>query len=126
MITLEKIIGRIVLQMQAVPMGKDLSVTLCGGDRGHIGAVALGIPRPSIADTTRMSSTVSVLAIPGHKEDQLARTMAQKLASALNATVCVSCGIHIEHAESREITDIVDAALAMTEEIIQQLKLQNI
>jgi hypothetical protein len=63
---------RLVLTMSAISMGEDLCVALYGGDRPHIGAVAISQPRPSLADPAVASATTSVVAVLGHKEDMLA------------------------------------------------------
>lgn len=107
--------------MRALPMGKDLCITIAGGDLEHIGAVALAVPHPSLKDPDKTSATVSILAIPGHKEDELARTIAKKIASALHATVSVSCGIHLDNAKAQEIEDIIASVTEMTEEMIRKL-----
>jgi len=121
MIVLKKTSGRASLRMRALPMGKDLCVTISGGDLEHIGAVALGVPHPSLIDPDKTSATVSSLAIPAHKEDELARAVAKKIASALHATVCVSCGIHLDDAKAQEIEDIVASVMEMTEKMIHKL-----
>ena len=121
MIHVKKIAGRAALQMRAVRMGEDYTVMISGGEREHIGAVALGIPRPDGDAGNPESAMVAVLAVPGHREDELARTAAEKFASALNVTVCVSCGIHLDQAQPHEIADIVRTVLAMTDNMIQQL-----
>ncbi len=87
---------RLVLTMSAISMGQDLCVALYGGDRPHIGAVAISQPRPSLADPAVRSATTSVVAVLGHKEDMLARQVSARLAAALNAVVSVTCGIHVE------------------------------
>jgi hypothetical protein len=92
--------------MTCVAMGRDLAVTLAGGERPHIGAVAVSQGRPSLADGGRTSATTSVIALAGHKEDELARTLAARFASELDAVVSCACGIHLDHilpAELREI-----------------------
>ncbi|MDD2219519.1 MAG: hypothetical protein PHO79_00665 [Desulfoplanes sp.] len=96
-------------------------MTVSGGDQEHIGAVALAIPHPSQKDKNKISATVSILAIPGHKEDELAKNVARKIAVALNATVSVSCGIHIDNAETQEIENIIAAVMDMTDTMIRKL-----
>ena len=105
-ITLTATRGRVRLRLTALPMGQDLCVTLTGGDRAHLGAVALAHPRPSLAAPGRVGATTSVLALSGHKEDDLARTLASRLAIALEVTVCVACGIHVEHIQETELQDV--------------------
>jgi hypothetical protein len=101
-------------------MGRDFCLILTGGDAEHLGAAALAQPRPSRRDPEKMSATASVLAVPGHQEDQLARALALKTAGALNVTVCVSCGIHLEGAGAAEIDRLTDAAHALVDAFIQQ------
>ncbi len=71
-----------------------LVVTLVGGHT-HVGAVALATPRPSLRDHGKLSATSSVLTLPGHKDDNLARTVSERLAAALGQPITVSAGVHI-------------------------------
>ncbi|GEA14567.1 MAG: hypothetical protein PWR22_1142 [Moorella sp. (in: firmicutes)] len=75
---------------------------LMGGTRPHVGAVALGLPRPSLKENC-MSATTSVLTLLGHKDDELARPAAAKLAAGLNAPVVVVAGVHIDRAVPEEL-----------------------
>jgi Bacterial proteasome assembling chaperone-like protein len=52
--------------------------------------VAVAISRASLKDPAESTSSVSVIAIPGHKEDQIARQVARKLSKALRTTVVIS------------------------------------
>jgi len=102
--------GRIALCMTCVPMGRDLAVTLCGGDQAHIGAVAVSQSRPSHVPGGPTSATTSVIALLGHKEDGLARNLAGKFAARLDAAVTVACGIHMEAIAPGELQDILEMA----------------
>lgn len=95
------------VEIIAVPVGEDLMVMLQGGQRPHIGAVAVSIPRPSLKNPEITSATTSVYALVGHKEDELAKAAAQRLASALNKNVVLTAGIHVENipAEGIEIVE---------------------
>lgn len=84
------------LSAQWTRAGDDLLVLVTGGEAPHIGAVAMAAPRPSLADSRRTSATTSVFCFMGHKEDELARAMAQALASALGVRVVVAAGAHWE------------------------------
>jgi len=83
-----------------------LSVTLVGGEVPHIGAVAVSIPRPSLANPKRRSATTSVFALLGHKEDELARPMAADLAQSLDRTVVVVAGVHIREAAAADLVTV--------------------
>jgi len=69
-------------------------VAILGG-RPHLGAVAQAVPRPSLVDPQRRSSTSSVLTLPVHKDDVAARMAAELLAVRLGQNVAVAAGIHV-------------------------------
>jgi hypothetical protein len=98
--------GRVVLELYAVPLGADLAVLISGGDSPHIGAVALGIPRPSLRNAGRRSASVSLITVTGHKDDEVVRKGAGKLAAALGVLVTVSCGIHVNNMSAPELKNI--------------------
>ena len=89
-----------LLEAVAVRCGDDLTVVIGGGEKQHIGAVAVGVPRPSL---NIVSSSASVLCLTGHKEDLLARKAALELASMLGHTVTVTVGLHIDDASAEAI-----------------------
>jgi len=102
--------GRIVLRMTCVAMGRDLLVGLGGGDRAHIGAVAVSQSRPSLQAGGGVSASTSVIALPGHKEDDLARGLAARFAASLDAVVTVACGIHLDAAREGELKEVLELA----------------
>jgi len=120
-IVLEARRGRLSLQLGATSMGEDLAVTLSGGDRPHIGAVALSQARPSLKGDGARSATTSVLAILGHKEDELARSLAARLAAALGGSVCVACGIHLDGILPEELVLVPDLVDELTVTLIRRL-----
>lgn len=102
--------------------GKDLVVVIEGGTRYHIGAVALAIPRPSLADPGRISASASVLCVTGHKEDELARIISLQIASALNCTVTVIAGIHIDAANATDLSKMLDNCTKTISNLVERLK----
>ena len=113
--------GRTHLRLGATPMGRDLCVTLDGGDQPHIGAVALSQARPSHRGEGLGAST-SVLTLLGHKEDDLARTLAARLAVAVDGTVCVACGIHVDGITDQDLADIHELAEELARELLVNLR----
>lgn len=87
-----------------------LTVNLVGGDVPHIGAVAISIPRPSLADPGRRSATTSVFAMVGHKEDEIARPFATDLARMLGLTTVVVAGVHIHRARATDVLKVFENA----------------
>jgi hypothetical protein len=54
------------MDVQAQWVGADLVVTIGGGSRPHVGAVAVAQPRPSLKGDGTVSATASVIALLGH------------------------------------------------------------
>lgn len=113
--------GRLCLNLYAQMLGRDLAVMLCGGDTPHIGALALASPRPSLTGNNSVSATASLLTLPGHKEDLLARKLALQLASICNTTVSMSCGIHLEQASPAELLLAENLAERLTAMLLRRI-----
>jgi len=114
--------GRIKIELACISMGKDLCVVISGGELPHLGAMAVAQVRASLADPAKLSSSTSVITIVGHKEDALAKEVADNLAVQLNKNVVSCCGIHIDDATSDEIHIVADMVKKMIQVLITQLK----
>ena len=88
-------------------IGDDLLVAIWGGEKPHIGAVAAAHSIPSLKDPKVMSTTASVLCYSGHKEDELAKSAAKKLAAALDTKVVVTAGIHWHNLSAEGIQKVI-------------------
>lgn len=91
------------VEATATICGKDINICIGGGDTYHIGAVALGVPRPSLADSERISASASVLCVTSHKDDEIAREAALRFAARFATRVSVTCGLHIDDASEADI-----------------------
>mgnify|MGYP005851073091 CR=1 FL=1 len=100
--------GRYAVRGVAVRAGAGLVVTITGGDGPHIGAVGLGIPRPSHRDPARTSATSSVLSLTGHRDDELAKPLAEEAAARLGHPVVVVVGVHVADATEADIALLSD------------------
>lgn len=98
-----------------------VSVNLLGGDAPHVGAVAVAIPRASHARPAQRSATTSVLALVGHKDDELARSMASTLARRLAVTAVVAAGVHLRRAQPSDIAAVVRNARAAVKAILARV-----
>jgi len=114
---------RTKIKAEARIIGRDIVVIISGGDQPHIGSVAIAIPRPSMADPSRMSATCSCFNFIGHKDDCIAKTVAEKIAIAAKQNTVVTAGIHIDDIQDSEIKDIVLAAESLAEQLIRKLHL---
>ncbi len=100
--------GRIKINSKSTMVGKDLCVIISGGDSPHIGSVTLSVPRPSLSDSSKVSSTTSILNLLGHKDDEAAKYVSHALSSALNKNVVVTCGIHVDNITAEEINVVMN------------------
>ena len=99
--------GRYDLEASARWIGDDLLVSIWGGERPHVGAVALAEPRPSLRDAETTSATASVLCVVGHKEDAVVKTASEFLSAALGARVVVTAGMHWDRLDAEGIRTVV-------------------
>ncbi len=102
-------------------IGGDLLVAVYGGEKPHIGAVAVAQPRPSLRDASRISSTASVFCRVGHKEDDLAKATAEVLSATLNTAVVVTAGIHWDDLDETGIKIVIQNSRLLVEMILDQL-----
>jgi hypothetical protein len=99
-------------------IGEDVLVAIWGGEKPHIGAVAVAQPRPSLKDPDVTSATASVICLVGHKEDELAKASAEILAATLNTAVVVTAGIHWDNLDPEGIRRIIQNSEILVEMIL--------
>ncbi len=102
-------------------MGKDLLVAIQGGDTPHIGAVSMAQSRPSLKDPERVSSTASVFCFTGHKEDDLAKAVAEILSAVLDSHVVVAAGIHWDDIDSEGIEKAIENTRILIDLILEKI-----
>jgi hypothetical protein len=105
------------LEAVCVSAGADLVVAVGGGERPHVGAAALALSLPSLKDPARLTNSTSLLAVPGHKEEELAREGALRLSRALARNVVVTVGIHDDGISAERIAAYVALFARLVDEI---------
>lgn len=110
--------GRLHLRLDLLPQGRDWLALLHGG-AAHIGATALALPPQEhvAGDEAALS-----LGRPGHREDELARQVAGKLAQAAGRAVCCCAGIHYAAITPEEIRDVLRLVDELTDEAVRHLR----
>ena len=101
-------------------IGADLLVAIWGGEKPHIGAVAVAQPRPSLKDPEVTSATASVICNVGHKEDELVKAASEILASVLKTQVVVAAGIHWDNLDDEGIHTIIKNSRILVEMILEK------
>jgi hypothetical protein len=107
-------------------IGQDLLVAIWGGERPHIGAVAVAQPRQSLKDQRLTSATASVFCYPGHKDDTVAKEAAEKISSALKANVTVTVGIHWDDIDEAAIRCVVENSRHLVTMIIENITAKEV
>jgi hypothetical protein len=108
-------------------IGEDLLVAVQGGDKPHIGAVAVAQPRLSLDSShDKISASTSVICLVGHKEDVLAKAAAETLAAVLNRPVVVTAGMHWDQIREQGIKQVEENARQLIDQIIEELTVQNV
>ena len=98
-------------------VGEDLVVAVGGGERPHVGCVVLAQPSPSKERPETWSASCSVITIPPHKEEPIARGVATRLAEALGRVIVVTAGVHDDNLDA----DGIAVYLRLGEELAQRL-----
>ena len=102
-------------------IGEDLLVAMWGGERPHIGAVAVAQPRLSLRDQSAVSATASVFCYVGHKEDGIAKEAAESLSAALNRNTTVTVGMHWDNIDEAGIKTIVENSRQLVNMILNEM-----
>jgi hypothetical protein len=113
--------GRLRLWAVATPAGADLVVTLGGGARPHVGCVVVTQSHPSLKEPGRARVTSSVLSIPPHREEALARPMAEALARERGGVVTVAAGVHDDDLTPDEIVAYARLGERMRDRLLARL-----
>jgi len=102
-------------------VGHDWLVSIWGGSRPHIGAVAAAQPRQSLEGTGAISATASVLCLLGHKEDVIVKDISEKLAASLKTNVVVTAGVHWDHIDSEGIQKVLENSRMLITKIEEKI-----
>jgi hypothetical protein len=113
------------LEASVKKIGEDLLIAIWGGEKPHIGAVAVAQPRPSLKDERVVSATASVFCYLGHKDDIIAKEAAEKLSATLNTNVTVTAGVHWDDIDEAGIKAIIANSQELVNLIIEKIAAQE-
>lgn len=106
---IEKELSFAKLTVKISRIGEDYEITIQGGEKPHIGCVVLAVPRPSLEENGKRSSTSSVLNVTGHKDEVLCRYLAEQAAAKENAVTVCCGGFHMDHITKEQIKEVKQA-----------------
>jgi hypothetical protein len=95
------------VKLTAVSSGEELTVIISGGEKPHIGAIAISIPRPSLKDSNKASASTSIFTLTGHKEDGLSKQIAENITKLTEKVTVAIVGIHLDKATPKEIECLI-------------------
>lgn len=106
--------GRLI-EARVLSAGADPVIVVTGGDTPHIGSVVLAQP-------TRSRPSCSVLTIPPHREEPIARPIAEAVCRACGRPTVVTAGIHEDDIDSEGITTYLELAACMAEKLAEHFR----
>jgi gallate decarboxylase subunit D len=112
--------GEIMIEARAVWLGQDLLVILTGG-KAHIGAVAV-FPTTLEDAPNETTRGLSVISVPGHREDVVVEGMAENLSRRLKRTVAIVAGMHWDNLGK----DGIDTAVSICAKLEERMALELI
>ncbi|MDI7276089.1 MAG: hypothetical protein QME94_08920 [Anaerolineae bacterium] len=114
--------GRLRVRGTLVATGAGLVISLTGGERPHVGAVGLGVPHPSRRHPGRTSASSSVLTLSGHRDDELAKPLAEEAARRVGEAAVVVVGLHVDEASAEEIAGLIENARQAFEHLLVSVR----
>ena len=111
----------ITLEATVAPNGQGIACFVYGGEVPHVGGTALAAPGPLLNGKRLSRADVWTATVPGHKDAQLAQTVARRLAIAFQTGVSVAAGVHVEDATPDDLRLIGANADAAVEELLHEL-----
>ncbi|BAF59607.1 MAG: hypothetical protein HPY89_08055 [Pelotomaculum sp.] len=114
--------GRFRIELWATITKEGLVVQIYGGEKAHVGAIALSIPRPGLADPEKISCNTTVVPLLGHKDDEIARPIAEEIAKTWRCPVVVVAGIHIDGAGKEDVEMLTNNCWTAARKLIDVIK----
>jgi hypothetical protein len=102
-------------------VGDDVVVAIGGGERPHVGCAVLATPYAAKTGPPAWSASCSVLTIPPHKEEPIARGIATRLASGLGRIVVVTAGVHDDNIDPAGIRVYLELGEELAEALVARL-----
>ena len=97
---------------QITVLDEGVHVLLAGGERSHVGAVALA----------QNGERLACPSFSGHKEQIICKRWALALSKTLGGCVTVACGIHYDHITPEKIQSVLDVCDKLLEETLRRIK----
>jgi hypothetical protein len=99
---------------------------LFGGTHEHVGSVSVSVAAATSRDSGRKRATSSIINLPPHKDELVARPVAERLALLFDTPVVCIAGLHIDNATQEEIDTMVKNSEVVAEKLIVYIKNESV
>ncbi|MBQ9720845.1 MAG: hypothetical protein IJ649_04405 [Oscillospiraceae bacterium] len=106
---------------EVIPMGRDYTLAVYGGDTPHVGSVVMAVARPSLTGEG-VSATSSVLNGVGHKDEAVGRVFAEAVAKRKQCTAVCACGIHVDDITPQQLGIVQEAGQRLLTRVLESLE----
>lgn len=114
--------GRYAISMAAVATMDGVSVIITGGERPHVGGLAMSVPRSRQVDDTKTRCDTWITPRPGHRDCEAAAMVSRIICEEIGMTAAVTAGIHIENAAPEEIRILMENSREAARLLIKKIK----
>ncbi|PKM80229.1 MAG: hypothetical protein CVU89_14685 [Firmicutes bacterium HGW-Firmicutes-14] len=112
--------GRSRIDLVSVITSDGLSLTITGGEKPHVGGVAVSVPRKSLS-SDEISCDTWISPVPGHKDTEVAGPVSAMICRETGQTTAVVAGIHIANPGEHEIRQLVENSREAARLLLEQL-----
>ena len=109
------------LEARVEIVGEDVVVAVGGGERPHIGCVVLAQPCWSKTRAEGWAASCSVLTIPPHKEEPIARAVATRIVETVGRVAVVTAGVHDDDIDAEGVATYLRLGRELTDKLAGQL-----
>ncbi len=106
------------IRSQVTHAGEDIVIVVTGGSRPHVGSVVLAQP----CGSGRSGVSCSVMTIPPHKEEAVARPIAEAVCRASGRVTVVTAGIHEDRLDAVGVRVYLELARRMATELAERFR----
>lgn len=116
--TLDPTTGRSI-QANVTLAGEDIVIVVTGGCTPHVGTVVLAQPSGGSGCS---GASCSVITIPPHKEETVARPIAEAVCKTSGQVTVVTAGIHEDRLDAEGVRIYLELALKMAAELAESFR----
>ncbi len=113
--------GERTIGARVVAVGDDLVVAVGGGGRPHVGCVVVAVAVPSRSRPGAFTPSVSVVTLPPHKEEPIARGVAEAVVRGTGRTVVVTAGVHDHDLDRAGVETYLRLGRRLADELVERL-----